>query len=51
MKRNSPATESEQNEVRFQLSLLNLLYPSGASERQVTELEGLLNLPVVLAPR
>jgi hypothetical protein len=37
-------------DVRFQVSLLRLLYPGADSSPQVFELEGLLNLPANLAP-
>ena len=46
MNRNSfPADSNKTEEVRFQLSLLHLLYPSTAASAQVTEIEGLLKPP------
>jgi hypothetical protein len=37
-------------DVRFQLSLLHLLYPTTASSKQLNELELLLHLPANLTP-
>jgi len=50
MPRKSYSNESQNEEVRFQLSLLNLLYRNAATQRQVMELEGLLSTPTNLAP-
>jgi hypothetical protein len=52
MNRNtSPADSYKNDEVRFQLSLLRLLYPDAASSAQVTEIEGLLKQPVTVRAR
>jgi len=46
----SSRPDSQKSDVRFQLSLLKLMSPSGVSERQLAELEGLLNASGSLAP-
>jgi hypothetical protein len=51
MNRNTfPADSHNTEEVRFQMSLLHLLFPETASSPQVRELEGLLNHPVAISP-
>lgn len=51
MNRNTFPTESNRSdEVRFQMSLLHLLFPETASSMQVRELEGLLKQPAHSTP-
>jgi hypothetical protein len=51
MNRNTFPTDSHKtDEVRFQMSLLHLLFPETASSPQVRELEGLLNNSVTVSP-
>jgi hypothetical protein len=45
MNRLSFPAASPTDEVRFQMSLLHLLYPGAASSTQVAEIEGLLPEP------
>jgi hypothetical protein len=50
MNRNSFPTDSRPTDkVRFQMSLLRLLYPAAASTTQVAEIEGLLSQPATVA--
>ena len=46
----SPVEFPQPEDVRFQVSLLRLVYPNTASSPQLAELEGLLNPPSNLAP-
>ena len=50
MNRNSVPTDTHPtDEIRFQMSLLHLLYPGTASSTQVAEIEGLLQQPSTVA--
>jgi hypothetical protein len=52
MNRNSfPADSRPTDEVRFQMSLLRLLYPGTASSTQVAEIEVLLPQPAASQAR